>query len=619
MSLKRILSFISLGIVFAAVIAVIFSFRGGSGAGSAEGDEIIGKELRYKVYEFNKLAAEITSSSSRRDYDKSRKPAQRERTLLTDIKGVIYKSKKFRNDVKFSGNSGYVENEYKNFLLKGDARIGSEEVTLTSNRFFMEGSSLISNTSVTDFKLKNLKGVARKGISYHMKIGVINLFKASGTYIRSGKEYHFRCNRLMVLNKVNRVVFIGNAHIQSDDSTMKGKEIILRFNKDFKNLKRTDIKGKGFFYTKLKKRGEFRELKGHKIIAAFDESGHIKKIDISRNGIINFSQKGSEMRAESDLMYIRFDSVSKNLSHIKLMKKGRVTSTGKNPFTISARRIRVIYGEKGDIEYCNSNVDVVMTIRKFKAECRKMTYYPAKDLVTILGKKAFLTKGENKFLSERFSVDTKNEKLFSEDELTSTIYLESGNSIFSKSPVFISSKKVEINEKSGTIIYSEDVSLFQGDTTLNAEKIEIGNSKSINVSGNAKLNFTNGEKDISIGGNEIKIDPNKNFLYIKGKGMMSEGENSLSGESLALEFDDNNKISRVTGENKIEFKRKGISGKSERVIWKFSEKIITFFTNAQLIKADSGRSKGEEIRFSIEDEKVVVKSAEGKRSETKID
>ncbi|MCK5005550.1 MAG: hypothetical protein KAS21_10690, partial [Candidatus Aminicenantes bacterium] len=167
--------------------------------------------------------------------------------------------------------------------------------------------------------------------------------------------------------------------------------------------------------------------------------------------------------------------------------------------------------------------------------------------------------------------------------------------------------------------YSTNVSLFQGDTKLNAEKVEIGENKSINISGKAKLNFTNNEKGISISGEEIKIDPDKNFLYIKGKGVLSEENNSLSGESLVVEFNDNKKISRVTGEDKIEFKRKGISGKSEKVIWKFNEKIITFITNAQLIKADSGSSKGDEIKFYIEDERVVIRSADGKRSETKID
>ena len=620
MSLKKILSFISLGIFLAAIIAIILSFKGGSGVGKSEVDDIIGKGLKYKVYnEFQELSTKITSTSSKRDFDKSRKPAQRERTLLTDIKGVIYKSKKFKNDIRFSGNSGYVENEYKNFLLKEDARIESEEITLSSDRFFMEGNSLISNKSRTDFKLKNLKGIARKGISYHMEIGVINLLKASGTYIKSGKEYHFKCNRLMVLNKFTRVVFKGNAHIQSDDSTMRGKEIILRFNKDFKKLNRTDIRGKGYFYTKGDKKGEFRELLGNKIIAEFDENENVKKIDVSKNGIVNLNGNGNRLKAESHLIYIRFDHISKKLKSVKLMRNGKINVTGKRSFNISSRRIRVLYNKEGEIENCNTHGKTEFTMSKYSGNCQQLNYYPSEDKMTLTGEKSVLIKGENRFVSPEFLINTKEEKLSSDKEILSTIQLESDNSIFSKLPVYVSSKKIEIDDKSGSVVYSTNVSLFQGDTKLNAERVEIGKNKSIIVSGKAILNFTNSEKGISISGEEIKIDPDKNFLYIKGKGVLGEGDNSLSGESLVVEFNDNKKISRVTGENKIEFKRKGVSGKSEKVIWMFNEKIITFITNAQLIKADSGSSKGDEIKFFIEDERVVIKSASGKRSETKID
>jgi len=86
-----------------------------------------------------------------------------------------------------------------------------------------------------------------------------------------------------------------------------------------------------------------------------------------------------------------------------------------------------------------------------------------------------------------------------------------------------------------------------------------------------------------------------------------------------VEFDDSKKIQKITGEKKIEFKRSEVSGTSERVIWKFSKKIITFFSKARLTKSNSGTSSGEEIQFYIEDERVVVKSTDGKRSETKID
>ncbi len=620
MPLKKILSFISLGIFLAAIVVIILSFKSGSRVEKSEVDDIIGKGLNYKVYNnLQELSAEITSAFSKRDFDKSREPAQRERTLLTDIKGVIYKSKRFKNDLKFSGKSGYVENEYKNFLIKDNAKIESEDVILTSDRFFMEGSSLISNKSRTDFKLKNLKGIAGRGISYHMELGVINLLKASGTYIRSGKEYHFKCNRLMVLNKISRVVFKGNAVIQSDDSTMRGKEIILRFNKDFKILKRTDIRGDGYFYTKGNKRGEFRELLGNKIIAEFDENENIKKIDVTKNGIINLNADGNRLKAESDLIYIRFDHISSKLKNVKLMRQGKVNVSGKRLFDISSRRIRIQYDENGEIRNCNTNGDTVFTMSKYSGNCESLNFFPPENKMTLTGEKSVLIKGDNRFVSSEFIVNTKEEKLSSDKEIRSTIQLESDNSIFSKLPVFVSSKKIEIDDRSGSVVYSDDVSLFQKETKLNAEKVEIGKNKSINVSGKVRLTFRNGKDEIILGGEELKIDSEKNWLLISGKAFLREKGNELGGDYLSVIFNDKNEITRINGNKNINFKRKNVSAKSEKVTWKFNEKIITFITKAQLTKADSGSSSGDEIRFFIEDERVVIKSAVGKRSKTKID
>jgi len=620
MSFKKILSFISIGIFFAAIIAIILSFKGGAGVVKSDVDVIIGKGLRYKVYnELQELSIKITSTSSKRDFDRSREPAQRERTLLTDIKGVIYKSKKFKNDIKFSGNSGYVENEYKNFLLKDDARIESEEVSLSSDRFFMEGNSLISNTSRTDFILKNLKGIARKGISYHMELGVINLLKASGTYMKSGKEYHFKCNRLMILNKFTRVVFKGNAQITSDDSTMKGKEIILRFNKDFKKLNRTDIRGKGYFYTRGDKKGEFREMLGNKIVAEFDENENIKKIDVTKDGILNLNGNGNSLKAESNLIYIRFDHITKKLMSVKLMRKGKIKVSGERSFNISARRIRIQYDKKGELENCNTRGETEFTMSKYSGNCQLLNYFPQENKMTLTGEKSVLFKGDNRFVSPEFLVNTKEEKLSSDKEITSTILLNSASSIFSKAPVFISSKKIEIYEKSGSVIYSKNVSLFQGDTKLNADRVEIGDKKDMKISGNVKLTFSNGKEEIFVGGEELRVDTDKNWLLISGKAILKEKENELGGDYLSVIFNEKNEISRITGNKNINFKRKNISAKSEKVTWKFNEKIITFITNAQLIKADSGSSKGDEIKFFIEEEKIVIKSSGRTRSETKID
>jgi len=619
MLFKKILGIVLPSALIIIIIVIAFNFKGNSGSKNSIEDEIIGKGLKYRVYnEFNKLSAEVTSDSSIRDFDKSRMPTQRERTLLTGIKGIIYKGGEFKSNVRFSSKSGYVENEYKNFLLKEDAKIESKEVSLYSDHFFMEGNNLISNDTPTKFKLKNMEGVAEKGINHHLNFGVTNFLGASGIYKRSGKKYYFKCKTLMVFKRKNRIIFNGKAHLKSSDSKMKGKEIILQFDEGFKNLIRTDIDGNGYFYIKGTKKGEFKEMTGKLIIAELYK-GMIHKIDIVDDGTLVLNRNRNKLKAESDLIHLRFKENSGKLNILKLMKNGVITAEGKRPFSLSASRIRIKFDDKGDIEYCYNRGGSKFKIREFKTDSMSSTYFPQKEMISLAGGNSTLEKGEDRFVSSKFTVDLDKKKLFSKDGISSTLYLKSENSIFSKSPVFISSKKVEINDETGIVVYKDDVKLFQGDTKLNAEKVEVGENTRVSISGDAALNFKNGEEEIVIRGEKINIDPDNNSLNVLGKGSISDKKNTLSGESIIVEFDKSKQIRRIFGKNNVEFKRKSISGESDKVIWMFAKKVIIFTMNAKLVKDNSGQFSGEEIRFFLDNEKVEIKSADGKRVETKID
>ncbi len=618
MFVKKILEIVIPIALIIAVIIIIFGFRGNANSGNSV-DEIIGIGLKYKVYdEFNKLSAEVTSSSSIRDFDKSRIPSQRERILLKDIKGIIYKKGEFKSDVRFSSKSGYVENGYKNFLLKDDAKIESKEASLYSDHFFMEGNSLISNDTPTKFKLKNMEGIAKRGINHHLNFGVTNFLEASGIYKRSGKKYHFKCKTLMVFKKINRIVFNGKVHLESDDSIMKGEEIVMHFNEDFKNLIKSDIVGNGYFYARGKRKGEFREMRG-KLITAELHKGTINKIDIVDDGTLILNRNKNKLIAESNLIHLIFKENAGKLNILKLMKKGVITATGRRSFSLSAFRIRIKFDDKGDIDYCYNQGGSKFKIREFRTDSMLSTYYPKKEMISIAGENSTLEKGKDRFVSSKFTVDLDKKKLFSKDKISSTLYLKNENSIFSKSPVFISSKRVEINDKTGIVIYEDDVKLFQGETTLNAGKIEVGGNTEVSISKGTVLNFKNGEEEIIIRGEELYIDPETNSLNISGKGSISDKENTLSGESIVVEFDKNKLITMISGTDNIEFKRKSISGESDKVIWMFAKKVITFMTNAKLVKDSSGQFSGEEIRFFLKDERVEMRSSDGKRIETKID
>ncbi len=620
MSLKKIFSYLLLIVFFSILLIVIVSIGGNSSVEKVADEKIVGKGMKYKVFnEQNILSAEITSSSTKRDFDESREPAQRYRTLLTDINGTIFKHGNFKSDINFSGKTGYVENEYKNFLIEGDAKILSDEVTLLSERFFMEGNSLISNKHLTDFSLKKLKGTAKKGIEYHIKIGVINLFRASGTYVRDEKEFHFRCNKLIVQKKKNRIIFKGMAVLSSDDSTMRGREIILRFNEGFKKLNRTDIRGNGYFHTKGEKAGEFREIIGNKIFTFFNDKGKIRKINVIKKGIINLNHQGSKVKAESRLIYLRFYSNQNGLKNIKLMRSGKVVVEGKKSFTVTARRVRVKFNKKGKIENCNTQGESEFKTGEYHGSSKNLSFFPSKNLITLNGNRSIIEKKGNRFRSTKFSVNTKEEKLYSDKEITSTIHLNSGSSIFTESPVFVSSKKIEMEEKKNIIRYIGNVKLFQGETKLTADKVEISNDREIKITGKVTLTFKNGKEEILLSGEKLRIDPDDNRLFITGKGVLREVENTIESDHLDIGFNDNNEISRIIGKKDVVFKRKNLIGKSDNVLWKFSNKVIVFSGNAVLSKKGSGKSSGDEIKFFLNNERVVISSFHGKRLETNMD
>ncbi|MEN8153553.1 MAG: LptA/OstA family protein [Acidobacteriota bacterium] len=620
MVLKKIIGIISLAVFLIFIFLVVFKLRGKIDTSRVVEEVISGKEMTFKAYNSDhNLVFEIKSSDSEKDFDMSRKPAQRERTLLKNIKGTIYKKGRFKSDTHFSSEKGYVENNNQNLLLKKNALIESEEMRFASDKFFMEGNSLVSNDTSTDFIIKDLQGTASRGLEFHVRINVINMFGTSGSFVKEGKTYDFKCKKLVILDNRNLVVFKGNAIIEGDDSTMKGNEISMFFTDDFKKIKRSVLKGNSYFYLKGKKSGEYREAMGFRIGAAFNDNGKVNRIEVKKNGIINLRRTNEKIKVESDFISIKFNEISEKTEQIRTLRGSRIISKGKRKFDISSKRMRVHYGKNGDPEYCYAKQDCLFKMDGYSGSSDKLDYEVKKNFVKISGRRSILEKKGNRFVSTEFNLNTKEEKFYSESKITSSIILDSGNALFSKSQIFISSKKVEILEKAGSIKYSGDVNLFQGDTKLYSDILEIIGEKEIKASGKTSILFKEKNNDIFISGGELGFLQEENSIQIGKGGSLKEGNNSLNAQTLKIEFNKENNINRITGIDKVKFMREKISGISDSVVWEFDKKFLVFNGNASVAKEKSGLTSGNIIKFYLEGEKVVITSPDGSRSKTTIE
>lgn len=620
MFLNKVIRILSLVVFIGIIFLVVFKLKGKSDTGIEAEDIIAGKEMTFRAFNSeSKVTFEIKSSDSEKDFDMSRKPAQRERTLLKNIKGKIYKKGKFKSDTFFSGDDGYVENNNQNLLLRGNAFMESKEMRFDSEKFFLEGNSLVSNNTSTNFRLKDLEGTASNGMEFHIKINVLNLFDTEGLFLKNGKTYDFKCDKLIVMDNRNKVVFRGNAVIESVDSTLKGNEISMIFTESFEKIKKSVVMGNGYFYLKGKKSGEYREGMGDRIGTFFNDNGKVSRIEVKKNGIINLRRGSERLRAESNFISIKFNDINEKTELIRMLRGSKVLSKGKRKFDIASKRIRIHYDNEGEVENCFASEKCFFKMEGYNGSSDKLKYEVKNNLVLINGKRSILEKKGSRFVSSDFFLDTKAEKFYSESEITSSIILNSSNAIFSKSSIFISSKKVEILEKTGSIKYSGSVNLFQGDTTLRADELEIKEGEEIKASGNASITFKDNDTEIFLSGGEIGFIQKENTIQVGKGGILKEGNNSLKANSLKIEFNDKNNISRITGTEKIKFNRDEISGKSDNVDWEFIKKFLVFRGNASVSKEKSGLSSGKVIKFYLEGERIVITSSDGVRSKTTID
>ncbi len=584
------------------------------------GDEIAsGKNLIYRVFNSeNKISLEIKCQSSRKDFDESRPEQYRDRMYLNKIKGKIFKKGKLTGDTEFSSESGYVENNFLNLYLKGDAKVESDVLLISSDYLFMEGNSLISSKSAVEYWLKDLDGVAKRGIEYHIKIDVLNLFKTSGSFVKNSRKYDFNSKKLIILGNSDVIVFRGRSIVEGPGSKLKGREISMQFTEDFKKIKSSVISGNGYVYISGEKKGEFREAFGRKIRATFSENGNIESLEIRGNGIINLKKGRDRIRVESNLIFIKFNPKNSNVSYIRTLRGSKLDVTGKDPFSINANRIKVEYDESGNIKSCSAMTNCLFKFRDYKGSSKIMDYNAKTGIISISGKRSIIEKKGSRFVSTDFTLDSKNNKLFSEKEIVSTVKIKSENPVFSSKTIFLSSKKVEINEKKGEVVYSGNVKLLQEETELTCNTFRLPEDGSVVSSGNINLKFNNNGEIVKAGGGIMTFSDSGKKLTIDKGAFFNIQDGSIKARTLKIGFNKENKISELKGTGKTEFTRSNLTGRSDEVAWDILKKKVSFSGNAKISKEKSGETSGEIMDYYIEKERIVVISKKKSRTKTKI-
>jgi len=615
MGQKKIFRVVSIVIL---AFTLIFIIAGISGKGKATEPTVFDADGKGMVsIRFNKEHRKVLevkcSESEREDNDK---------ILMNDIQATVFKKGKIDKDIEISGKNGIVENNFHNFTISHNARIASEDLLATCKSFEILNQEIVNTEGRVNYRVKSLAGVANKGMRMNIKKNLLFLYNTKGTYTKEGKSFDYRANFLKFDDRERSLRMRDNCKISNKETILKGQRILMQFAEEYKDVELIEAWGKCYFFLGEKgenPKKEFKEAEAAHIKNIYSE-GNLKKTHFERNVTVKLKTKLNNTDVASEEIIILYNEKTGKIKMIELPKPSDVKNTGKNKFKCKANKMDIEYDKDGEVSFCKSRGQSIFSIDKYRGISFQMVYDIANHSVSMKGKGSKVVYKKNSFESSKFDVDTNEKKLVSSAGVLSIIILDAkkGNVLFTNDLIYINSNKLEVSDNEGTFTYEENVELRQKETVLTADKLAIDDDNNLVASGKmVSLSFKNKEDEVRIKGKEILFDAENKKIEIKN-GIVESMGNILRADMLRMEFSKENNINEIHGEKNIDFikEKDNISGSSEKVKWLYTKEEILFIDGAQIKREGRGTTKGNELRFFLKDNRILITSDDSKRTET---
>ena len=160
--------------------------------------------------------------------------------------------------------------------------------------------------------------------------------------------------------------------------------------------------------------------------------------------------------------------------------------------------------------------------------------------------------------------------------------------------------------------------MVQDDIGLRAARLEITDDNDIEAGGKVSLSFKNEERKIAIKSDLVTFNPKEQSIDIRSNATIKNGESILKANLFVIRFNDKNEITRISGEDGIDFIKEDLYGNSGKVEWLFKENTMILKDLPQIVKKNGGTTIGEELKINLKTNKITILSSDTERTETTI-
>lgn len=610
MKFKKTLKIFLVVFLIAVLVYVFSGIKGKSQPDIVTEMSADGKDVKFYTYnEKGKKTLELTCSEAFKESN--------DKTLMKNIQGLIFKEGRMDRDIKIFGDEGFVENNYYNFYVEGNARLVSKDFIIYSKHFKLKDRAELFSAPKVNYQTDVLKGSATKGMEYYINSNTLKFNKTRGTYKRDNRSFDYQTNVWWFFEKSKVMALEKKVVIKEDKSLLRSDWVTLTFNDDLAHLVEASTQNNSYLYMEDPKKKEIKEIKSANIVNRYDNEGHLTYLKVMKNAQILLKSETNRTLIFSDSVEMNFDGSTGRTKDAHIPMRGVIENTGKTRFKVIADTIDVQYNQEGEISRCQGTGNVEFIIEEYKGLTNKIDYNIEKETIALEGQNSQIKNKNNTFTSGQFMVQVEKKILSSNRGVKSLIHVKKENALFSTDPIFINSAKFIIFEKEKRFKYDQQVNLNQGNTRLNAGTLEISEDGSISAKGSVDFSFKNGEKQVAVKGDQLTFNPEEKRIDIVDNAVIKSDVNVLRAGRFLLQFNDKNEVGDISGEEDIYFTKEDLSGSSRRVKWLFDREILVLQGSPQVVQSGT-RTAGKELSINLQNNKITIVSAESERSETVI-
>jgi len=610
MKFKRTLKIFLVVFLLAVLVYVFSGIKGKSQPEIITEMSADGKDVKFYTYnEKGKKTLELTCSEAFKESN--------DKTLMKNVQGLIFKEGRMDRDIKVFGDEGFVANNYHNFYVEGNARLVSKDFIIYSKYFNLKDRVELFSAPKVNYQTDVLKGSATKGMEYYINANTLKFNKTKGTYKRDNRSFDYKTNVWWFFEKSKVMALEKEVVIKEDKSLLRSDWVTLKFNDDLDQVVETSTQNNSYLYMEDTEKKEIKEIKSANIVNLYDDEGRLTFLKVMKNAKILLKSETNRTLIRSQSVEMNFDGPTGKTKNVHIPMRGVIENTGKTRFKVIAETIDVKYNQEGEIRRCQGTENVEFIIEEYKGLTDKINYDIEKKTIALEGENSQIKNKNNTFTSGKFKVDVEKKILSSNQGVKSLIHVEKENALFSTDPIYINSTRFTIFEKEKKFQYDGQVNLNQGDTRLNAGSLEINEDGSISARGSVDFSFKNGDKEVSVKGDQLTFNPEEKRIDIIDNAIIKSDVNVLRAGRFLLQFNDKNEIGNISGEEDIYFTKEELSGTSRRVKWLFNKEILVLQGSPQVIQSGN-RTTGKELSINLQNNKITILSEESERSETVI-